>query len=48
MESYFQKSRYLTSDVVRELKSVLNLPDRRIKIWFQNRRARERRETMKE
>ncbi len=44
LENKFQIDHYLTSNAVNELSVVLNLPEQRIKIWFQNRRARERRE----
>eukprot|EP00794_Sanderia_malayensis_P018839 gene18839-20735_t len=44
LENKFQLDHYLTSNAVSELSVVLNLPEQRIKIWFQNRRARERRE----
>ena len=37
--------KYLTNDDVRALCSELDLPDNKIKIWFQNRRAREKRKT---
>ena len=44
LESKFKKDHYLTPDAVKELSMLLDLPEQRIKIWFQNRRARERRE----
>lgn len=44
LENKFQIDHYLTSSAVNELSLVLSLPEQRIKIWFQNRRARERRE----
>ncbi|XP_033366580.1 homeobox protein H17-like [Bombus vosnesenskii] len=44
LEQQFQINAYLSKDNVLEISNVLNLPPNRIKIWFQNRRARERRE----
>ena len=43
-EERFQSGHYLTASVINELSLSLDLPDYRIKIWFQNRRARERRD----
>ncbi|XP_058801997.1 homeobox protein MSX-2 [Phymastichus coffea] len=45
MEEKYQSSAYLSRKDVMYLSEVLQLPQRRIKIWFQNRRARERRES---
>ncbi|XP_048268001.1 uncharacterized protein LOC105666835 [Bombus terrestris] len=44
LEQQFQNNAYLSKDNVLKISNVLNLPPNRIKIWFQNRRARERRE----
>ncbi|XP_044747354.1 homeobox protein H17-like [Coccinella septempunctata] len=44
LEEKFQKTPYLTGDEVMELAKRLELADIRVKIWFQNRRARDRRE----
>ena len=46
LENKFLTMKYLTNDDVRALCSELDLPDNKIKIWFQNRRAREKRKTM--
>ena len=43
LEKKFQKMKYLTNDDVRALCAELSLPENKIKIWFQNRRAREKR-----
>ncbi|XP_078590040.1 uncharacterized protein LOC144870171 [Branchiostoma floridae x Branchiostoma japonicum] len=44
LESKFRRTHYLSSVDVSELSVALNLSENRVKIWFQNRRARERRE----
>lgn len=44
LEQKFQNSAYLTRNDVTDISDILKLPPNRIKIWFQNRRARERRE----
>ncbi|XP_041351184.1 homeobox protein MSH-A-like [Gigantopelta aegis] len=44
LEEKFRRTHYLSSMDVAELSSVLSLSDNRVKIWFQNRRARERRD----
>ncbi|XP_063922050.1 homeobox protein ceh-1 [Zophobas morio] len=46
LEEKFQQSPYLSSEEVILLARRLQLADIRVKIWFQNRRARERREKM--
>ncbi|RZC40677.1 homeobox protein MSX-1, partial [Asbolus verrucosus] len=46
LEEKFQQSPYLSSEEVIALSRRLQLADVRVKIWFQNRRARERREKM--
>ncbi|XP_017756681.1 PREDICTED: homeobox protein MSX-2 [Eufriesea mexicana] len=44
LEQQFRSSAYLSKQDVLKISNVLNLSANRIKIWFQNRRARERRE----
>ncbi|XP_062588983.1 homeobox protein MSX-2-like [Saccostrea cucullata] len=44
LEHKFRRTHYLSSMDVAELSSVLSLTENRVKIWFQNRRARERRD----
>ena len=46
LERKFQVNHYLTAHAVSELSVILNLSKQRIKIWYQNRRARERREEL--
>ena len=43
LEQKYTENHYLTGAQVAELARSLNLPQHRIKIWFQNRRAREKR-----
>ncbi|XP_068750773.1 homeobox protein vab-15-like [Montipora capricornis] len=43
LEEAYMVSRYLSVAQVEELSTSLQLPHHRIKIWFQNRRAREKR-----
>jgi hypothetical protein len=45
LENKFQTMKYLTNDDVRALCAQLGLPESKIKIWFQNRRAREKRKS---
>ena len=45
LENKFQTMKYLTNDDVRALWAQLGLPESKIKIWFQNRRAREKRKS---
>ncbi|XP_037073257.1 homeobox protein H17-like [Pollicipes pollicipes] len=44
LEHKFRHKQYLSSYDVTELASLLCLSQTRVKIWFQNRRARERRD----
>lgn len=44
LEAQFHERQYLTSHRLHEFSDILGLPKQRIKIWYQNRRARERRE----
>ncbi|CAH1365314.1 unnamed protein product, partial [Tenebrio molitor] len=46
LEEKFRQSQYLSSEEVITLSRQLQLADVRVKIWFQNRRARERREKL--
>ncbi|XP_046859799.1 homeobox protein MSH-D-like [Xenia sp. Carnegie-2017] len=45
LENKFETMKYLTSDEVRSLCLELTLPENKIKIWFQNRRARKKRKS---
>ncbi|CAG9766050.1 unnamed protein product [Ceutorhynchus assimilis] len=47
LEQKFKESPYLGSEEVMTLSNKLQLADIRVKIWFQNRRARERREKLR-
>ncbi|XP_061541555.1 homeobox protein CDX-1a [Phycodurus eques] len=42
LETEFQLNRYITMRRKSELSMTLNLSERQVKIWFQNRRAKER------
>lgn len=44
LECGYKKSMYLSSEEANELAKKLDLSSIRVKIWFQNRRARDRRE----
>ncbi|RXM34557.1 Homeobox protein MSX-1 [Acipenser ruthenus] len=44
LERSFTRTRYLSSCQVRDVSCALGLTENRVKIWFQNRRARERRD----
>ncbi|CAL8130815.1 unnamed protein product [Orchesella dallaii] len=44
LEKTFESSQYLSSEMISRLARNLQLTDTRVKIWFQNRRARFRRE----
>ncbi|KAL0127379.1 hypothetical protein PUN28_005579 [Cardiocondyla obscurior] len=46
LEDRYQKSAYLSRNDVVEMSATLRLPQSKIKIWFQNRRARQRRESL--
>ncbi|XP_056639245.1 homeobox protein H17-like [Diorhabda sublineata] len=46
LEEKFQESPYLSSEEASNLSKKLQLTDVKVKIWFQNRRARKRREEM--
>ncbi|XP_046859434.1 homeobox protein engrailed-2-like [Xenia sp. Carnegie-2017] len=48
LENKFETMKYLTSDEVRSLCLELTLPENKIKIWFQNRRAREKKKFTKQ
>ncbi|KAK6745685.1 hypothetical protein RB195_012042 [Necator americanus] len=47
LEKEFCTSTFVTSERKAELSSLLNLTERQIKIWFQNRRAKDRRDKHK-
>lgn len=44
LEDAYKKSMYLSSEEANQLAQKLDLSSMRVKIWFQNRRARDRRE----
>lgn len=44
LEEAYRRSTYLSSEDANKLADRLDLSNVRVKIWFQNRRARERRE----
>ncbi|XP_012229889.2 homeobox protein MSX-2 [Linepithema humile] len=46
LEDRYRKSAYLSRNDVIEMSATLRLPQSKIKIWFQNRRARQRRELL--
>ena len=48
MEKQFQVNHYLSASTVSHLSKALDLTEQRIKIWFQNRRARDRRENKRD
>lgn len=45
LEDKYKSGPYLTRKDVVQLSGILRLPQSRVKIWFQNRRARDRRES---
>lgn len=45
LEDAYKESPYLSPDAAMQLADSLDLNSNRVKIWFQNRRARERRES---
>lgn len=44
LEAAYKRANYLSSEDANKLATLLDLSCMRVKIWFQNRRARERRE----
>lgn len=42
LEAKFGQTQYLSGSEVRDLSSTLRVTEHRVKIWFQNRRAREK------
>ncbi|XP_011860334.1 PREDICTED: LOW QUALITY PROTEIN: homeobox protein engrailed-2b [Vollenhovia emeryi] len=46
LEDRYQRGAYLSRNDVVEMSATLRLPQSKIKIWFQNRRARQRRESL--
>lgn len=47
LEHFFENNQYLTRVQRSELAEKLNLSDRQVKLWFQNRRMKEKRENIK-
>ena len=47
LEKSYEETQYVSSAQVTQLSAMLKLPDHRIKIWFQNRRAREKKRAKK-
>ena len=48
LEKEFQYSRYITMHRMAELAQALSLSEHQVKIWFQNRRAEERKQMKKQ
>jgi len=45
LEAYFRASEYIDGDRKRELSNLTKLPEHQIKVWFQNRRQKKKRES---
>lgn len=45
LEAYFRVSEYIDGERKKELSNLTNLPEHQIKVWFQNRRQKKKRES---
>ena len=45
LEAYFRVSEYIDGERKKELSNLTNLPEQQIKVWFQNRRQKKKRES---
>ena len=44
LETYFQSNEYIDGERKRQLSLLTNIPEQQIKVWFQNRRQKKKRE----